>query len=296
MHPESFRARFAGYNPEEIDWFFQKIKMRALRPKETEVHCRNKLLLWLDKLHNCLSYEQLRDRYRIGTATAKIHVSDVLKSILKSFEKENVIAFPQEDQKILMENILKQKGAHMPYCLLSMDGCHTRCTGRQIAERLSHKYKWLPCFNVTFLIERVFGTICAFNLDQSAAKHDITILREAWFHPYLNEIMQGWIILADKGYVGIKKDDIKCIAPVMKKGMKERKRFAGSYWHEMNLARSEVERVFAHFFTNKFTQLSKWQGKSKQTFIEFSANVICCIILFNTIKLRFRQTNFLLSE
>ena len=111
------------------------------------------------------------------------------------------------------------------------------------------------------------------------------MLREAWFYPYLNEIMQGWVILADKGYIGVKKDDINCIAPVMKKGMKERKKFSDSYWHEMNLARSEVERVFAHFFSNKFTQLSKWQGKSKGTFVEFSANVICCVILFNVIKL-----------
>ena len=38
----------------------------------------------------------------------------------------------------------------------------------------------------------------------------------------LKKIIKGWVILADKGYVGVKTDGINCIAPVMKKGMKER--------------------------------------------------------------------------
>ena len=179
MYPDAFSARFAGYTPEQVDWFFQQIKKEAISPKETEVHCRNKLLMWLDKLHNCLSYQQIKDSYQIGITTAKFFVNDMLKAILKSFENKKVVAFPPEDQKQVMEQILKQKGANMPYALFSVDGCHTRCTGRQIRERLSYKYQWLPCFSVTFIMEKVFGTVYAFNLDQSAAKHDITVLREA---------------------------------------------------------------------------------------------------------------------
>ena len=55
----AFKARFAGYNPQEIEWFFNKIKTHAIRSKESEAHCRNKLLLWSYKLHNCLSYQQI---------------------------------------------------------------------------------------------------------------------------------------------------------------------------------------------------------------------------------------------
>ena len=42
---QTFLATFAGYEPKEIDWFFNKIKANAIRPKETEWHCRNKLLM-----------------------------------------------------------------------------------------------------------------------------------------------------------------------------------------------------------------------------------------------------------
>ncbi len=87
----------------------------------------------------------------------------------------------------------------MSDALFSLDGSHTRCTGRNYTERLSFKYRWLPCFNVLFIIERVFGTVCAFNIDPAASKHDITVLKESWFYQNLNEIMDGWMILADKG-------------------------------------------------------------------------------------------------
>ena len=78
--------------------------------------------------------------------------------------------------------------------------------------------------------------------------------------------------------------------------MKAKNQFSKVYWKKLNVARSDVERIFGDFFYNKFKQLGKWTGKSKATFIEFSANVICCIILYNAIKLNFRQTNFLLKR
>ncbi len=65
---------------------------------------------------------------------------------------------------------------------------------------------------------------------------------------------------------------------------KVRKDYSKKYWRELNVARSEVERSFADFFHDKFTQLGKWPGKSKKTFIDFSANVICGIILYNLFK------------
>ena len=293
MKPRDFKARFAGYKPEEIDWFFKKIKAVAIRPRETDIHCRNKLLLWIDKLHNCLSYQQIKDKYKIGTATAKSHVDDMLKAIIISFRGTSVISLPTLEQRLEMVKILKQRQAPMPDAIFSIDGSHTRCTGRDNPQRVSQKYKWLPCFNVMFLIERVFGTVVAFSIDPAAIKHDIRILRESWFGMELDEIMDGWIILADKGYIGF---EGKCVAAVLRSNMKERKAYSREYWYNFNVARSDVERIFGDFFHNKFKQLGKWTGKSVTTFTEFSANVICCIIFYNSVKMNFRPTNFLLKQ
>lgn len=291
--PREFKARFAGYNPDEINWFFQKIKKAAIRPRETEVHCRNKLLLWLDKLHNCLTYHQLKEKYQIGIATAKSHVDDILKAIISSFRGTNVISLPTLEQRLQMVKILKQRKAPMPDALFSIDGSHTRCSGRDNPQRVSRKYRWLPCFNVMFMIERVFGTVVAFSIDPAATKHDIRVLRESWFGMELDEIMDGWIILADKGYIGF---EGKCVAAVLRSNMRERTAYSREYWYKFNVARSDVERIFGDFFHNKFKQLGEWTGKSATTFTEFSANVICCIIFYNSVKMDFRQTNFLLKH
>ena len=250
----------------------------------------------MDKLHNCLTYQEIKEKYQIGITTAKSHIDDVLKAILSSFENENVVTFPSKQQREQMVKILKVKGVPVPDVLFAADGCHTRCTGRKIKERISKKYNWLPCFTVTFIMERVLGTICAFNVDQAATKHDIRVLRESWFYQNLNELMDGWIILADKGYVGVHKDGINCIAAVLRDNMKARKKFSKQYWQSVNIARSDVERIFGDFFYNKFTQLGQWPGKSKKTFTDFSANVICAVILYNIIKKHFRATKFLLKS
>ncbi len=182
-----------------------------------------------------------------------------------------------------MVELLKKKGVPMPDAIFSVDGSHTRCNGRHYTERWSHKYHWLPCFNVMFIIERAFGTVCAFNIDPAASKHDITVLRESWFYQNLDQIMDGWLILGDKGYVGAHKE-VKCIAAVLKKNMDERNAYSKDYWYKFNVARSDVERIFGDFFHNKFAQLSKWPGKSEKTFIHFSANVTACIIMYNVLK------------
>ena len=171
----------------------------------------------------------------------------------------------------------------MPDALFAVDGSHARCSGQRFSERLSHKWKNRPCFNAMFIIERVFGTICAFNLDPSASKHDIKVLKQSWFYPVIDQMTNGWVILADKGYVGVQKD-VDCIAMVLKRNMAERDRYSKSYWRHFNVARAQVETTFADFFHSKFRQLSQWPGKSKETFIDWAANVICCVILFNKFK------------
>ena len=179
----------------------------------------------------------------------------------------------------------------MPHAIASMDGSHVKCRGRRIKERLSYKYKSSSaCFNVLFIVERVMGTICAFNIDASSRKHDITVLRESWFYEYLDEIMDGWVILADKGYLGVRKDGIKCIAAVLRRNMKGRNAFPDEFWYDMSIARSESERIFSHFFWNKFRQLRDWPGISKNTFIEFGANLTCCVIMYNAIKIQFEHS------
>ena len=150
---------------------------------------------------------------------------------------------------------------------------------------MSHKYKWLPCFNVLFIIERAFMTICSFNLDKSSSKHDITVLRDTWFYNNIDEIMDGWIIIADKGYDGALKE-VQSIAAAVKTNDKRRKWYSKKFWRELNAARSGVERSFAAFFYNKFTQLAKWPGKSKNTFQEWALNVICSIILYNVLRIK----------
>jgi len=291
MDEATFVSTFAGYKPDEITWFFNKIKHNAIRPKETECHCRNKFVLWLDKMHNVLSYTQIKAKYFIGIATAKSHITDILQAILKTFENENIIRFPNEMQRQQMVKILKAKGVECPDAWCSMDGSHVKCSGRRFKERLSHKYKSTSaCFNVLFIVERVLGTVCAFNIDASARKHDITVLRESWFYHYLDEIMDGWVILADKGYIGVRKDGVKCVAAVLKRNMKGRKAFSDDFWYKMSVARAEVERIFSHFFWNKFRQLRTWSGKSKDTFIEFGANLTCCVILYNSIKIEFKHS------
>ena len=291
MSPTKFTSTFAGYTPEQIIWFFNKIKMNAMRPNETECHCRNKLLVWLDKLHNELGYQQIPIKCPIGVSTAVSHNNNIVKEILKSFQKKNVIRFPDANQREKMVKILKAKGVEMPDAVASMDGSHVKCRGKSKKERLSYKSKsTVACCNVSFIVERVFHTICAFNNDANARKHDITVLRESWFYEYLDEIMDGWIILADKGYLGVRQDGVKCIAAILRRNMKGRKAFSKEFWHKMSVARSEVERTFSHFFWNKFRQLGNWPGIKENTFIEFGANLTCCVILYNSIKVQFEQS------
>ncbi len=226
----------------------------------------------------------MKKEYKIGIKTAKDHITDVLRSILKSYKNKHVIGFPTIAEREHMVNLLKKKGVPMPYALFALDGSHLRCTGRNFSERWSFKYRWLPCFSVMFIIERTFGTVCAFNIDPAASKHDITVLRESWFYQELDEIMDGWMILSDKGYVGAHKE-VNCVAAVLRKNMAERKSYSKNFWYQFNIARSDVERSFGDFFHNKFTQLGKWPNKSKQTFLDFSANVTCAVILYNIIKI-----------
>ena len=143
----AFKSKFAGYTPEDITRFFNKIKENTIRPRETTVHCRNKLLLWIDRLHNQLSWNQIAKEYKIGRSSSKIYVEDVEKGILKTFEHTNIVSFPSEAEKQEMVKILKKRGAHMPHALFTLDGKHARCVGKFFIERLSWKYHWQPCFN-----------------------------------------------------------------------------------------------------------------------------------------------------
>ena len=281
----AFKKRFAGYSADELEWFFKSIEKNVLRPKETMFHARNKLLLWIDWLHNCLSGAEMKDKYKIGESTAVSHINDLCNGIIDSYKDEDVVKFPDEQQKQKMVKILKQRKAHMPYVLFSLDGSHARCTGRKYKNRLSHKYKFLPCFNVLFIIERAFMTICSFNLDESSNKHDLTVLRDTLFYNKIEEIMDGWLIIADKGYDGALKE-VKNIAAAVKLNDKRRKWFSKDFWREHNAARAGVERCFAFFFWNKFTKLAQWRGKSKETFKDWAMNVICCIIMYNVLKIR----------
>ena len=117
-----------------------------------------------------------------------------------------------------MVEILKKKKVPMPSAVFSLDGKDALCQGQSHPERLSYKYRFLPCFSALFVIERVFGTVCAFNLDPSGKKHDVNVLRESFFYQHLDEIQQGWLVLADKGYT-----NEKVIVAAVKKNDRRRK-------------------------------------------------------------------------
>ena len=236
LSKRAFKSTYI-YRPEQIAQLFVEIKDNLVRPKETEVHARNKILLWLDKLHGSLSGQQMSGKYYIGIQTAYSHISDVLRAMLLSFQESGIVQFPTATERDWMVKLLKQKNVPMPDALFAVDGSHARCSGQRFSERLSHKWKNRPCFNAMFIIERVFGTICAFNLDPSASKHDIKVLKQSWFYPVIDQMTNGWVILADKGYVGVQKD-VDCIAMVLKRNMAERDRYSKSYWRHFNVARA----------------------------------------------------------
>ena len=102
-----------------------------------------------DRMHNCLSGEEMSDKYQIGCKTAYDHCSDIMRAILTTYADKDTIAFPTMKERTKMVRILKLKGRPMPTALFSVDGSDLRCTGRHIAERRSRKYRWLPCFKVS---------------------------------------------------------------------------------------------------------------------------------------------------
>ena len=106
MQSKEFKATFASYSTKQISWFFETSKVQLIRPKETELHARNKLLLSLDKLHNSLSGQQMRSKYKIGVKTAHPHVQVVLKTIVVSYQDVNVVRFPTEEERLQMIAIL----------------------------------------------------------------------------------------------------------------------------------------------------------------------------------------------
>ena len=89
--------------------------------------------------------------------------------------------------------------------------------------------------------------------------------------------------MADKGYVGTKNSDI---AASMKTDSNQKDWHSNEFWKMFNVARDDSEKVFAHFFYKKFTQLSKWPREGSNSFIDWAKNVTCCITLYNYAKLR----------
>jgi len=81
---ERLVRRFAGYTPKQIQQFFTNIKENLLRPKETEFHARNKLLLLGDRNHSTQYWHTTANRYQIGISTAKGFIKDVGRTIFKT--------------------------------------------------------------------------------------------------------------------------------------------------------------------------------------------------------------------
>ncbi len=280
LFPEkSMNDKVCGYTCMQIDEFFDKIKMKLIKPKETETHARNKLIMWLDRMHNKLGWNQIKREYRISTTSAIKFANHVLNAIVQSFAGTNIVCFPNQQEREIIVDILKKKKAAMPWIVFSFDGKHAGCDGMKFFERMSYKYHFHPCFNLLFIIERGFNTICAFNLDAAATKHDTKMLYESSFYYHLYEILNGWICVADKGYV-----NEQLIAAGLKRNDKRKKFFSKTFWKNFNTARNDSEHVFAYFFVNKFGLLANWKGKAHDTWCDWALNVTCAIIIYNYFK------------
>ena len=194
-----FAAKFAGCSPDDVMYIWNKIKGNVIKaPYETEIHALNKMLMWLDKLKNNISWKALSRYYHVSDDTAKKYVRHVLLGIVETYKKSTIISFPTELGMQTMVEINKIKGAPMPNCCLSMDGKHCMCKGarrNRMSKKLNHHK---PCFNALFLAERTLNTIVAFNLDESSTKHDISVLRESHWFQNIEELAHGWCIMADK--------------------------------------------------------------------------------------------------
>ena len=251
-----FASKHGGFAKSDILYIWDKIKDKVRRPLETDVHARNKILVWMDKLHHKLTWKQISRQYHISEANAIIFMDDLTGGIIEAYKNSNIISYPSEQEQQQMIQLLQKAGKPMPDCLFNLDGKHARCKGLTKFERLSAKFNFhQACFNVLFVTERVFGTVCSLSLDKSVHKADISILRESTWFQDLQQLTHGGIIMADKGYVGI---GSSCIAVQQKKGSKKRKLFPSAFWSELSKARSTCERIFSHVFVNKWPQLSMY--------------------------------------
>ena len=271
--------KYAGYTREEIIHLFNRIKRLLLRPRETAIHGQNKVVMWLDWLHNSLTWKNIRETYQISESSAIRYVKDVTTAILKSFEGTDIISFPGETEKQVMRRILLHKNDTMPDVLFTFDGKDSQCNGKSHAERICWKYRWLPCYKVLFVVERALGTICAVNLDKAGKKHDITVLRESSFYRDMRSDLGNWLVIGDCGYM-----NESGVAASVKRVDRRRLMFSKSFWKEFNRARNTSEVVFAHFFSNKFPLLSSWKCTGRNNFEFWARNVICCVIVYNCMK------------
>ena len=256
LGPKEFTRKHAGFSANDVEYIWSKIKFKVLRPRETEFHARNKLLLWMDKLHNKLTWTQISRNYHISPAAAIQYVDNLTDGMIESYKNTNIISFPSPEEQEKMTALLDTRNKPMPNCVFNMDGKHAICKGLHIFERLSPKFNFHhACFNVLFVTERVFGTICSFTLDKSVHKSDVAVLRQSTWFQDLEELTEGGVIMADKGYVGA---GSASIAAQQKKGSKKRNKFSPAFWSEMCKARSDCERIFSHMFVNKWPQLSMY--------------------------------------
>ena len=279
LGPTQFASKHGGFTKTDILYIWSKIRDDVMRPLETEVHGRNKILVWMDKLHNKLTWKQISRNYHISESNAIIFMDDLTEGIIEAYKDSNIISFPSKEEQQEMNKLLAMANKPMPNCSLNLDGKHARCKGLRKFERLSAKFNFhQACFNVLFVTERVFGTVCCLTLDKSAHKADIRVLRESTWFQELEQLTHGGIIMADKGYVGI---ESSCIAAQQKKGMKMRSKFPSSFWSEMSKARSTCERVFSHIFVNKWPQLSMFFASEDKLFHDYI--VLLCLQMIGTV-------------
>ena len=282
-----FKRRYCGYTPKEVEYFFNTFADKFNKPNATRLHSRNKLLLWLDFLKGTVSpnHPDKISKWKIKSSTQFSFVREVTQTIVEAYENSDVLSLPDDrTRKMMQECIQMDPTKALSNVLFVLDGAHKRCKGHKHRESLSWKYKWLPCYNIMFVVERVTGTIVAFTLHPHTMYHTDTTMLES--SDFAEKYRAEWgPVLVDSGYA----NNARFAAiPGKKKHQHLKTIYSKQFFRKMKRSRMIVEQTFGIFFTSKFPRLGHWQGTGKYAFSEWSDNVVAAMILFNVMK-RYRK-------
>eukprot|EP01083_Nonionella_stella_P178198 628864_1 len=147
--------------------FLIQIWSGFIKPRETYIFCRNKLMLFLNylKTKNKPSAPDMQDHWQLFDSTIRSHINDVIDAITRSYNDTDIISVPdRDDQKLLSWTLQMDPSKKFSIILFALDGSHKKCRGRNDTLLLSWKYSRMPCFNIMYVVDRVTEQIVVFDI------------------------------------------------------------------------------------------------------------------------------------